>query len=119
MAKFDLNPVTQMDGFVAAALVDSDSGLLMAGTGGSSINLEVAAAGNSEVVKAKRRVASALKLGDDIEDILITLNKQYHLIRPLERNPKLFLYVVLDRSRANLAMARHELRSFEKNLEFS
>lgn len=119
MAKFDLNPVTQMDGFVAAALVDSDSGLLMAGTGGSTVNLEVAAAGNSEVVKAKRRTASALKLGDDIEDILITLNKQYHLIRPLERNPKLFLYVVLDRGRGNLAMARHELRSFEKNLEFS
>ena len=118
MAKFDLTPVAQMDGFVAAALVDSDSGLLMAAKGGV-INLEVAAAGNSEVVKAKRRVAAALKLGDDIEDILITLQKQYHLIRPLERNPKLFIYVVLDRSRANLAMARHEQRSFEKNLEFS
>lgn len=119
MAKFDLTPVSQMDGFIAAALVDSDSGLLMAGTQGSVVNLEVAAAGNSEVVKAKRRVAAALKLGDDIEDILITLRKQYHLIRPLERNGRLFLYVVLDRSRANLAMARHELRSFEKNLEFS
>ena len=119
MAKFDLTPVTTIDGFIAAALVDSDSGLMMAGSSGSNINLEVAAAGNSEVIKAKRRVAGALKLNDEIEDILITLGKQYHILRPLERNQKLFLYVVLDRSRANLAMARHELKTFEKELIFS
>ena len=119
MAKFDLTPITTIDGFVAAALVDSDSGLMMAGSSGSNVNLEVAAAGNSEVIKAKRRVASALKLNDEIEDILITLGKQYHILRPLERNPKLFLYVVLDRGRANLAMARHELKSFEQQLSFA
>ena len=41
------------------------------------------------------------------------------LLRPLERNDKLFLYVALDRGKANLAMARHELKSFEKSLDFS
>lgn len=106
-----------MDGYVASALVDADSGMMLAGDG-AGVNLEVAAAGNSEVVRAKRKVANNLKLNDTIEDILISLTKQYHIIRPLESAQQLFLYVVLDRGKANLAMARHEIRTFEKSLDF-
>jgi predicted regulator of Ras-like GTPase activity (Roadblock/LC7/MglB family) len=118
MAKLSLERLTEMDGFMCGALVDSDSGLALATVGGG-VDLELAAAGNTEVVRAKRKVAAALKLNDTIEDILITLGKQYHLIRPLDRNDKLFLYVVLERSKSNLAMARHELKSFEKELDFA
>lgn len=119
MSKLNLEGLNQLAGFVGVALVDSDSGMAMATFGGGNLNLEVAAAGNSDVVRSKRRVAEQLSLDDTIEDILISLGKQYHIIRPLESNPTLFLYVVLDRARANLAMARHELKSFEKTLDFS
>jgi len=118
MAKINLESLRQIDGYIASALVDCDSGMAMA-KDGSGLDLDLAASGNAEVVKAKRKVANALKLNDNIEDILISLHKQYHVLRPLESNHKVFLYLVLDRGKANLAMARHELKSFEKAVDFA
>lgn len=118
MATLDLTPLQNIDGFIGAAIVDADSGMALAKAGNGSLDLDLAASGNADVIKAKRRVAATLKIHDTIDDILISLVKQYHIIRPLERNEKLFLYLVLDRGKSNLAMARHELRTFEQNLDF-
>lgn len=115
--KESLAKLNQIDGFVGAALVDSESGMLLGQEGGGGMNLEVAAAGNTEVVKSKRKVMQNLGLRDAVEDILITLGKQYHLIRPLRSRPTLFFYLAVDRSRANLAMARLTLADIEKDLQ--
>jgi len=114
--KDSLTKLNEIDGFVGAALVDSESGMLLGQEGGGGLNLEVAAAGNTEVVRAKRKVMNNLALKESIEDILISLNRQYHLIRPLRSRPALFFYVALDRARANLAMARIALADVEKDL---
>lgn len=116
-----LKEAMAIPGALGAALVDYESGMSLGTVGGGDwLDLEVAAAGNTEVVRSKLRVISALKLNDSIEDILITLSRQYHLIRLLTSAKRggstLFLYLVLDRERANLALARHNLRAIEADL---
>ncbi|MED7930253.1 hypothetical protein AB0K40_24050 [Nonomuraea bangladeshensis] len=115
-----LKEMMTIDGAVGAAVVDYGSGMALGTLGGSKdLDLQVAAAGNTEVVKAKLRTMDSLGLKDSIEDILITLGGQYHIIRPITgRGGKgLFLYLALDRARANLAMSRHQLRGIEEKLE--
>lgn len=116
-----LKEAMAIDGAVGVALVDFESGMSLGTMGGGDwLDLEVAAAGNTEVVRAKMRVMAALALNDGIEDILITLGRQYHLIRLIDNGtssgPTLFMYLVLDRSRANLGLARHYLRLIEGDL---
>ena len=103
------------DGALCAALVDSGSGMIL-GQSGSGVVLEVAAAGNTEVVRAKMKTMRALGLSDVIEDILITLGKQYHIIRPMARKEGLFIYIVLDKAKSNLALARRKVQEVEKDL---
>ncbi|MFD9218842.1 hypothetical protein ACFWDI_02135 [Streptomyces sp. NPDC060064] len=112
--------ITVIEGALGAALVDYSSGMAL-GTvgGGKDLDLSVAAAGNTDVVRAKVRTMEQLGLKDSIEDILITLGSQYHLIRLMKGRGAngLFLYLALDKDRANLAMARHQLRKIEAELE--
>jgi hypothetical protein len=115
-AKETLPKLIELDGCIGACIVDSNSGMTLGSVGGNGLDLEAAAAGNTEVVRAKRKTMKALNLQDSIEDMLITLGKAYHLIRPLQSNDALFIYLVLDKGKANLAMARHQLRQLEKEL---
>ncbi|MFC4464445.1 hypothetical protein ACFPH6_07680 [Streptomyces xiangluensis] len=114
-----LKEAMTLEGALGAALVDYESGMSL-GTlgGGQGLDLELAAAGNTEVVRAKMRTLASLAMDDVIEDILITLGRQYHLIRPLTSSKgTLFLYMALDRTRSNLALARHSLKRIESVLE--
>jgi len=115
-----LKEAMAIEGATGVALVDWESGMALGTLGGGKyLDLDLAAAGNTEVVRAKMRTLESLGLDDSVEDILITLSTQYHLIRLLksaDAGQKLFLYLVLDRSKANLALARHHLKRIEADL---
>ncbi len=110
-----LNNLLTIDGALCAALVDSTSGMLL-GSVGSGVDMELAAAGNTEVVRAKNKTMRSLGLADRIDDILVTLGKQYHIIRPVAAHEGVFLYVVLAKDRANLALARRKVQDTEQLL---
>lgn len=56
-----LNQLLELDGAIAAALVDYKTGMLL-GSIGTGIDLEIAAAGNTEVIRAKLKTINMLNL---------------------------------------------------------
>lgn len=105
-----------ISGAFACAVSDYESGMSLASESNrSTFDAEMAGALNGDVIKAKLAATKSLGITAAIEDILISLKDQYHLIR-LVPGTSLFMYLALDREKANLAMARHELKAMEGDL---
>jgi predicted regulator of Ras-like GTPase activity (Roadblock/LC7/MglB family) len=111
-----LNDLMELSGARSAALVDSASGMVL-GHAGSDDDLDITAAANTEVVRAQLKSIGTLGSTDAIDDILITLSTQYDIVRPLSSNPSVFLYLALDKDKANLAMARYKVAECDKQLQ--
>jgi hypothetical protein len=114
--EYSLQQLMRIDGALGCCLVDYESGMVL-GKAGGGLDLDLAAAGNTEVVRAKMKTAKSLNLKDKIEDILITLSTQTHIIRPTASHDGLFIYIALDKEKANLALARRKVVETEKTLE--
>jgi predicted regulator of Ras-like GTPase activity (Roadblock/LC7/MglB family) len=105
------NIINDLPGLLAVAVVDISSGMSLASHSNSSINPDTAAAYNTEVVKQKQKAIQALKLqGETIDDVLITLNNQIHLLK-IVNDGKKFIYLVVNSRDTNLAIAREVVRS--------
>ena len=95
---------TNVNGFIAVAVTEIESGLSFGNlTIDPGFDPELAAAYNLEVVKAKLNAVKALNLNQDIEDILITLSNQIHII-DISPNKKFMIYLAADASKANFAV---------------
>jgi len=111
-----LSELMNIDGAMGCCVVDYGSGMSL-GAVGAGVDLELAAAGNSQVVKAKMETMKSLGIKGSIEDILITLDDQLHIIRPAVQHQGLFIYLVLDKAKANLALARRKVQVVDESLE--
>jgi predicted regulator of Ras-like GTPase activity (Roadblock/LC7/MglB family) len=102
-------------GFIAASLVDLDSGMTLAvKSARSDFDLTAASAYNSELVKQKLKIMKTLGLTGTIEDMLITLSDQIHLVKLV--SPSTFLYLAVDKRQSNLAIVRNAVNKHAASL---
>lgn len=105
------NILNDLPSLLAVAVVDISSGMSLASHSNSAINPDTAAAYNTEVVKQKQKAMQALKLQDEaLNDILITLKNQLHLLKLVNEGKK-FIYLVVNPRDTNLAIAREVMNS--------
>lgn len=106
---------TEIPGFIAASLVDIDSGMTLAvRSNRPEFDLAVASAYNSELVKQKLKIMKALNLKTTLEDMILTLGDQIHFIKIL--SPTMFIYLAADRSAANIAIVRTVVTKHSRTL---
>jgi hypothetical protein len=109
-----LDPVSDIDGFMLACLVDASTGMVLASRKDQEdISLPTAAAGAADIANVLSLLAGQLPV-DGLEDVMVTFRRQLYMIRLVREDPapQILLLVILDRSRVNLAMARREIRNF-------
>jgi CheY-like chemotaxis protein len=104
----------RLDGYAAACLVDSESGVVLGSdTHAADHDVHAAAAAYAELYRLQRATTARLVPDDRLEDVVITLPGQLHVLHALAAHPELFLYVVLERRDGNLMMARFALAAAE------
>ena len=109
-----LDGLVNLDGALGAALVDARNGMLLYGVGSAGLDVEIAAAAITDVLRANIKMLKLMATGDEVEDILITLGKQYHILRPVRAVDGVFVYTILDRRNGNLALARRKVTDVEE-----
>ncbi|MET9294108.1 hypothetical protein [Streptomyces sp. NPDC003077] len=116
-----LREAMKIKGLRGAAIVDYYSRVILGAIdAGAKFDLHTAGTGDTDVVRAKLRTLESLGYPlDSIEDILITLTDEHHLIRPVmqRRLQGIFIYLVLDRDESELRSVRERLRAIEADLE--
>lgn len=100
-----LETLLSFDGALSVAVVDSESGMIM-GHAGTGVDMELAAAGASTILRARLASTRALGAKEKIDDMLISLSSTVQIIHPLPSNPAIFTYLIGDKSKSSLAMAR-------------
>jgi len=114
-----LEELMDIDGAVGAAVVDYDNGMTLGTIGGRNLDMELAGAGTTEVVRSEHNIIQDLGLEDRVEDLLISLDSQYHLVRMCENHEDVFIYLVIDRSEGNLGLARRSIDQIDEKLELT
>jgi len=110
-----LDELLSFDGSIGVALVDGQSGMVL-GEAGTATSLGLSAAGASVILRTRLETNKVLGRAEEIADVLITLSSQIQIIHPLSTNSSLFLFLIGDKDKASLAMARYKAAEADKNI---
>lgn len=106
-----------LEGSLATLLVETATGnLIAAAIGAKGVDVELAAAATAELARQKPRVEERIGLKDSFEEVLLTSRRRYYLLRPVGSDGRMFLLLVLDRTKANLTAAQEGLAAIERAL---
>lgn len=108
--------ISSLPGAIAVSIAEIDSGMALASKStNASVEPELAAAYNAEVIKQKMKAKKALGLEkQNIEDVLITLTDQFHVLMVVPGN-QYFIYVATSKD-GNLAIIRATLRKMMEEI---
>lgn len=112
-----LTNLMKIEGAIGASIVDYESGMTLGTDGGRNLDMELAGAGTTEVVRSEKNTVHDLQIDEPIQDVLISLESQYHLVRMCERHEDIFIYLVIDREKGNLGLARRKIDGIDEKLE--
>jgi len=117
-AREALIEVLAVDGLLGCAVVDATTGLVLAREVREDqlADLDLSAAASAQVLRAHRIAARSMGLIDQIDEVMVSAGPRQQLLRTVSRHPDLFLMALLDKNRANLALARYKLMEVEKSL---
>jgi hypothetical protein len=105
-----------VSGFIAVSVTELETGMSYCSLSlNPDFDPELASAYNLEVVKAKMNAIKALGLNQKINDILITLTDQLHIL-DVSDDGRYFIYLAVDAKKANLGLTRATLSKFKKDI---
>lgn len=116
LKKFGEDLQKNLPGFIAVAVAEVETGIsYFSLTILPDFDPELAVVYNLEVARSKKRAIAALGLNDKINDILITLDSQIHII-DVSENGEYIIYLAVDSTQANLGMTRTLLKKYKKDI---
>lgn len=117
-ARQALGDMLSIDGLLGCAVVDATTGLVLARESREDqpADLDLSAAASAQVLRAHRLAARNMGLSEQIDEVMVSAGTRQQVLRTVTRHPDLFLMALLDKHRANLALARYKLMEVEKGL---
>ena len=116
LTQFTEDIKSNLPGYIAVTVTEVSSGVCyVSNSVKKDFDPEIASAFNLEVVKAKYKAIKALGLEASIQDIIITLDSQIHII-DVSENAEYFIYLAVDSAQANLGMTRALLKKYKKDI---